>query len=75
VNKHCFYTSAFSTSSFVLSAMDGKIEQHVCIKFSVKLGKSTTETLEMHYEALGEHSLNWTSVFSGIHFSRLVECH
>jgi hypothetical protein len=30
VNTHCFYTSAFSTSCSVLSAMDCKIEQHVC---------------------------------------------
>jgi hypothetical protein len=29
VNTHCFYMSAFLTSCFVLSAMDGKIEQHV----------------------------------------------
>jgi hypothetical protein len=27
--------------------MDGKIEQRVCIKFWVKLGKSATETLEI----------------------------
>jgi hypothetical protein len=27
--------------------MDGKIEQHVCIKFWVKLGQSATGTLEM----------------------------
>jgi hypothetical protein len=26
VNTRCFYTSAFSTSCFFLSAMDGKIE-------------------------------------------------
>jgi hypothetical protein len=43
--------------------MDGKIKQHVCIKFSVKLGKSITETLEMLCEAFGEHSLSWTAVF------------
>jgi hypothetical protein len=36
--------------------MDGKIEQCVCIKFCVKLGKSATETLEMLCEAFGEHS-------------------
>jgi hypothetical protein len=33
VNMHCFHTSAFLTSCFVLSAIDGKIEQRVCIKF------------------------------------------
>jgi hypothetical protein len=43
--------------------MDGKIEQHVCIKFCMKLGKSSTETLEMLCEAFGEHSLSWTVVF------------
>jgi hypothetical protein len=42
--------------------MDGKIEQHVCIKFCVKLGESITETLEMLCEAFGEHSLNQTVV-------------
>jgi hypothetical protein len=46
--------SALSTLCFVLSAMDGKIEQHVCIKFCVRLGKSATETLEMLCDALGE---------------------
>jgi hypothetical protein len=43
--------------------MDGKIEQHVCIKFCVKLGKSATETLELLREAFGEHCLSWTAVF------------
>jgi hypothetical protein len=42
--------------------MDGKIEQRVCIKFCVKLSKSTTETLEMLCEAFGEHSLSGTAV-------------
>jgi hypothetical protein len=55
--------SAFSTSCFVLSAMDGQFEQCVCIKFCMKLGKSATETLEMLHEAFGEHSLNRTVVF------------
>jgi hypothetical protein len=39
--------------------MDGKIEQRVC----VKLGKSTTRTLEMLREAFGEHSVSRTAVF------------
>jgi hypothetical protein len=39
------------------------IEQHICIKFFVKLGKYATETLEMLCEACGEHSLSWTVVF------------
>jgi hypothetical protein len=42
--------------------MDGKIEQRVCIKFCVKLGKLTTETLEMPREAF-EHSLSQRAVF------------
>jgi hypothetical protein len=43
--------SAFSTSGFVLSAIDGKIEQHVCSKFWMKLIKSATETLEILCDA------------------------
>jgi hypothetical protein len=43
--------------------MDGKIEQRVCIKFCVKLGKSDTETLEIFLEAFGEHCLSLTAVF------------
>jgi hypothetical protein len=42
--------------------MDGKIEQCVCIKFCVKLSKSTTETPEMLREAFGEYSLSRTAV-------------
>jgi hypothetical protein len=43
--------------------MDGKIEQCVCIKFCVKLGKSATETLEMLGEDFGEHSISRSAVF------------
>jgi hypothetical protein len=43
--------------------MDSKIKQCVCIEFCVKLGKSTTETLEMLHEAFGEHSLSQKVVF------------
>jgi hypothetical protein len=72
---HYFYTSGFLTLCFVLSVIDGKIEQHVCIKFRVKLGKSATENFEMLHEAFGEHSLSWTAVFfNGIHVLRPVEC-
>jgi hypothetical protein len=67
VTPHCehalFLHKSFSTLYFVLSAMSGKIEQRVCIKFCMKLGKSTTETLEMLREAFGEHSLSQTAVF------------
>jgi hypothetical protein len=51
-----------------------KLEQCVCIKFCLKLGKSATETLEMLLEAFGEHSLSLTLVFNDIHVSRPVEC-
>jgi transposase len=43
--------------------MDCKIEQRVCIKFCVKLGKSASETLEMLCVTFGEHSLSRTAVF------------
>jgi hypothetical protein len=43
--------------------MDSKIEQRVCIKFWVKLGKSTTKTLEMLREAFGEYSLSQAAGF------------
>jgi hypothetical protein len=54
--------------------MDGKIEQRVCIKFCVKLGKSTTKTLEMFREVFEERSLNGTAVFEWHSISRPVEC-
>jgi hypothetical protein len=38
--------------------MDGKINQDVCIKFCVKLGKSDTENLKMLREAFSEHTLS-----------------
>jgi hypothetical protein len=43
--------------------MDGNIEQHVCNKFCVELGKSTTKTLEVLCEAFGEYSLSQTADF------------
>jgi hypothetical protein len=43
--------------------MDGKIKQCFCVKFCLKLGKSTTETVEMLPNAFGEHSLSWRVVF------------
>jgi hypothetical protein len=42
--------------------MDGKLEQLVCIKFCVQLGKSAIETPEMIREAFGEHSLRQAAV-------------
>jgi hypothetical protein len=42
--------------------MDDNIQQCVCIKFCVKLGKSATKTLEMLPEDFGEHSLSRTAV-------------
>jgi hypothetical protein len=43
--------------------MDGRIEQHVCIKSCVKFSKSIIETLEILHETFGEHSLSRTAVF------------
>jgi hypothetical protein len=43
--------------------VEGKIEQCVCIRFCVKLGKSATKTLQMIPEAFGEHSLSRTADF------------
>jgi hypothetical protein len=40
-----------------------KIEQCVCIRFCVKLGKSATETPDVLREPFGEHSLSRTAVF------------
>jgi hypothetical protein len=57
-----FYTSAIPTLCFVLYAVDGKFKQRFCIKFCVKLSKSSTETHEMLLEAFGEHSLSWRAV-------------
>jgi hypothetical protein len=55
--------SALLISCFVLSGMDGKTEQCVCIKVCMKLSKSAAETLEMLCEAYGEHSLKPDSGF------------
>jgi hypothetical protein len=51
------------TWCFILPAMDGKIKQCACIKFCVKLSKSTSKTTDMLCEAFGEHSLSRTEVF------------
>jgi hypothetical protein len=50
VNEQCFYRSAPLTLCFILSVMDGRIEQCVCIHFHMKLSKSTTETIEMLFD-------------------------
>jgi hypothetical protein len=39
-----------------------QIEQNVCIKLCMKLGKSVSETLEMLREAFRENSLSQTAV-------------
>jgi hypothetical protein len=48
---------------FILSAMDGKIELHVCIGFHVKLGELAIRTLELLCVTSAEHCLSWTVVF------------
>lgn len=52
LNMCCFYMRAFSTSCFILTVMDGKIEHCVFITFYVRLSKSATKTPEMFCEAL-----------------------
>jgi hypothetical protein len=37
--------------------MGGKIEQCVCIKLCMKVGKSAIETIDMIRQECGEHSL------------------
>jgi hypothetical protein len=51
--------------------MDSKIEQSVCIKFCVKLGKSTAGTLEMLHEAFEEFLQARQWFVNDIHTSRL----
>jgi hypothetical protein len=58
-----FLHELFFTWCLVLSAMDDKIEQRVCVKFFGELGKSDTETLELLRETSGQHSLSRTTVF------------
>jgi hypothetical protein len=58
-----FLHECFFGFVFHLSVMDSNIEQRVCIKFCVKLGKPATGTLEMLCEAFGEHSLSRAAVF------------
>jgi hypothetical protein len=58
-----FLHECFIDFVFPVGCEDRKIEQHICIKFCVKHGKSDTETLEMLHEAFGEHSLSRTGVF------------
>jgi hypothetical protein len=59
-----FLHQASSTFCFFsLSAIDGRIEQLVCITFCVKIGKSAAENLETLHDAFGEHSLSRTASF------------
>jgi hypothetical protein len=64
IREHAlFLQECFFDFVFLLSAVDGRIEQCICMNFCVKLGKSATEIIEMLSEALGEHSLSRTAVF------------
>ncbi|UYV69931.1 hypothetical protein LAZ67_7001250 [Cordylochernes scorpioides] len=40
-----------------LIRMDNKIEQHVCLKFCFRIGKSASESFALLQEAFGENSL------------------
>jgi hypothetical protein len=42
---------------------DRNLEQHINIKFSVKIGKSATETLALLAVAYGEYAMKKSSVF------------
>jgi hypothetical protein len=57
---------------FVLSVIDGSIEQCVCIKFCMKLSKSATEACEMLCRVPGNifQARQW--FLNGNHVSRLV---
>jgi hypothetical protein len=61
--EHSLFLHEWFFDVFVFCVLDDKIEQRVCIKFCVKLGKSPIETLEMLREAFGERSLSRTAVF------------
>ena len=50
-------------------SMDLKIEQRANIKFCVKLGKSTTETLEMMRQAYDKEVMSVRGVLSGTRVS------
>jgi hypothetical protein len=54
--------------------MDGKIQQHISIKFCMRLGESATEPLKMLREAFGQHSLTGQRFLIVIHISSPVEC-
>jgi hypothetical protein len=54
--------------------MDGKIEQRVCVRFSIKHGNWASETLDMLCEAFGEHSLSQTAVFEWHLRFKAIEC-
>jgi hypothetical protein len=53
--------------------MDGKIQQCVCIKFCMKLGKSDAEILETLRQPFQEYTLSRTEVLNGTHVSSPVE--
>jgi hypothetical protein len=57
-----------------LAATDGKIKQHVCIKFYVKLSKSDTETIEILREVLEDILLARQWFLNGIDVSKVVMC-
>ena len=48
---------------FAVRRMDVKVEQRVNIKFCLKLGKTTTETLQLLRDAYGDEALSRARVF------------
>jgi hypothetical protein len=71
---HCehalFLHKSFFNLSFILSAVDGKIKQHV----SVKIGKSGTRTFKCFARLLENNFYAGEWFLNGFHLSWLVKC-
>jgi len=46
-------------------------EQHICIKFCFKIGKTATETYQLLQQAYGEDAVGHTQVFGSIDLKRV----
>jgi len=58
--------NSFKSDTFIVSAvfaMSNNLEQRVCIKFCVKLGKSTTETIEVIKKAFEDEVMRRSKTF------------
>jgi len=59
-SKTCVYGIAIFT-------MCESTEQHICIKFCFKIGKTATETYQLLQQAYGEDAMGHTQVFHWFH--------